>query len=98
MYTCYKFVGLYENKFILNCVIILFIIVQFNRMDSGSNIRGRDSAWKYCTHMEGNRNGTVFHYYGLVIKGGGITHFKFHLSHLDPHSNTKKSVQMCLRK
>ena len=78
----------------MNCVIILFIIVQFNRMDSGSNIGGRDSAWKYYTHMEGNRNGIVFPYYGLVIKGGGITHFKFHLSHLDPHSNTKK-VSKC---
>ena len=23
-------------------------------------------------------------------KSGGITHLKFHLSHTDPHSNTKK--------
>ena len=40
--------------------------------------------------MEGNRNGTVCNYCGLVIKSGGITHFKFHISHSDPHSNTKK--------
>ena len=40
--------------------------------------------------MEGNRNGTICNYYGLVIRSGGITRFKFHLSHLDPHSNTKK--------
>ena len=25
-----------------------------------------------------------------MIKSGGITRFKFHLSHTDPHSNTKK--------
>ena len=26
----------------------------------------------------------------MVIKSGGITRFKFHLSHTDPHSNSKK--------
>ena len=40
--------------------------------------------------MEGNRNGTVCNYCGSVIKSGGITHFKFHLSHSYLHSNTKK--------
>ena len=25
-----------------------------------------------------------------MIKSGGITRFKFHLSHTDPHSNIKK--------
>ena len=40
--------------------------------------------------MEGNRNGTICNYYGLVIRRGGITRFKYHLSHSDPHSNTKK--------
>ena len=40
--------------------------------------------------MEENRNGTVCNYCGLVIRSGEITHFKFHLSHSDPHSNTKK--------
>ena len=59
-------------------------------MASGNNIGGRDPAWKYCTHMEGNRNGTICNYCGLVIRSGGITHFKYHLSHSDPHSNTKK--------
>ena len=59
-------------------------------MDSGRNIGGRDPAWKYCTHMEGNRNGTISNCYGLVIKSGEITRFKFHLSHSDPHLNTKK--------
>ena len=40
--------------------------------------------------MEGNKNGTICNYYGLMIKSGGITRFKFHLSHTDRHSNTKK--------
>ena len=59
-------------------------------MDNRSNIGGRDPAWKYCTHVEGNRNGTVCNYCGFVIKSGAITCFKFHLSHSDPYSNTKK--------
>ena len=57
---------------------------------SGGNIVSRDPAWRYCTHMEGNKNITICIYYGLMIKSGGITRFKFHLSHTDPHSNTKK--------
>ena len=59
-------------------------------MDSGNNIGSRDPTWKYCTHVEGNRNGTICNYCGLVIKSGEITHFKFHLSHSYLHSNTKK--------
>ena len=59
-------------------------------MDGGSNIGGRDPAWKYCIHVEGHRNSIVCNYYGLVIRCGGITRFKFHLSHSDPRSNTKK--------
>ena len=57
---------------------------------SGGNIVGRDIAWRYFTQVEGNKNGTICNYCGLMIKSGGITHFKFHLSHTDPHSNTKK--------
>ena len=62
-------------------------------MDSGSGSNstgGRDPAWKYCTHTEGNRNGTICNFGGMVIKSGGITQFKFHLSHTNPHSNSKK--------
>ena len=59
-------------------------------MASRSNIGGRDLTWKYCTHMQKNRNGIVCNYCGLVIRSGGITRFKYHLSHLDPHYNTKK--------
>ena len=57
---------------------------------SGSNTGGRDPAWKYCTPIEGNRNGTICNFCGMIIKSGGITWFKFHLSHSNPHSNSKK--------
>ena len=57
---------------------------------SGSNIGGRDPAWKYYTPIEGNRNGIICNFCGMVIKSGGITQFKFHLSYTDPHSNSKK--------
>ena len=40
--------------------------------------------------MEGNRNGTICNYCDLVIRSSGITRFKYHLSHSDPHYNTKK--------
>nr|WJZ88460.1 hypothetical protein VitviT2T_007756 [Vitis vinifera] len=59
-------------------------------MASESDTMGRDPCWKYCTPMEGNKNGTICNYCGLAIKSGGITRFKFHLSHTDPNSNTKK--------
>ena len=56
---------------------------------SGSNTGGRDPALKYCTPIERNRNCTICNFCGMVIKSGGITLFKFHLSHTDPHSNSK---------
>ena len=58
------------------------------RMASGS--RGLDPAWRYCAPLEGHKNGTICNFCGLSIKSGGITRLKFHLSHTDPHSNTKK--------
>ena len=51
---------------------------------------GRDPAWRHCAPLEGHKNGTICNYCGLSIKSGGITRLKFHLSHTDPHSNTKK--------
>ena len=57
---------------------------------SGSNIGGRNPVLKYCTPIEGNRNDTICNFCGMVIKSDGITWFKFHLSHTDPHSNSKK--------
>ncbi|XP_059592225.1 uncharacterized protein LOC132253622 [Vitis vinifera] len=58
--------------------------------EGGSALPGRDPAWKYCLPIEGNRNGTICNFCGLVMKSGGITRFKFHLMQKDPHNNTKK--------
>ena len=60
--------------------------------ESGSGVMGRDPYWKYCTPVEGNKNGTICNYCGLTIKNDRITHFKLYLSHTDPNSNTKKWV------
>ena len=70
----------------------MITIIEVYRMDSGSGSTagGRDPAWKYCTPIEGNRNDTICNFCGMVIKSGGVTRFKFNLSHTDPHSNSKK--------
>ena len=57
-------------------------------MTSGSG--GRDPTWRYYTLVMGNKNGIIYNYCGLMIKSGRITRFKFHLSHMDPYSSTKK--------
>ena len=69
-----------DSNFIFNKITCVY------RMASG----GRAPTWRYCTSLEGNKNGTICNYYDLMIKSGGITRLKFHLSHTDPHSNTKK--------
>ena len=61
---------------------------------SGSNTRGRDPACKYCTPIEGNINDIICNFYGMVIKSGGSTRFKFHLSHTYSHSNSKKCLNV----
>ena len=61
-------------------------------MASGSG--GRDPAWRYCAPLEVHKNGTICNYCGLSIKSCGITRLKFHLSHTDPYSNTKKCPNM----
>ena len=57
-------------------------------MASGSG--SQCPAWRYCTSLERHKNGTICNYCGLMIKSGGVTRLKFHLSNIDPHSNTKK--------
>ena len=57
-------------------------------MASGSG--GRNPALRYCTPLEGHKNGTIYNYCGLSIKSDGITRLKFNLSYTDPHSNIKK--------
>ena len=53
----------------------MITIIEVYKMDSGSgsNIGGHDPAWKYCTPIEGNINGTICNFCGMVIKSGGIT-------------------------
>ena len=69
----------------------MITIIEFYRMDSGSGSTsgGRDPTWKYCTPIKGNKNGKICNFCGMNIKSGGISRFKFHLSHIDPHSNSK---------
>ncbi|RVW95605.1 hypothetical protein CK203_039065 [Vitis vinifera] len=64
--------------------------------EGGSAVPGRDPAWKYCLQIEGNRNGTICNFCGLVMKSGGITRFKSHLMHKDLHNNTKKCPRVPL--
>ena len=70
----------------------MITIIEVYRMDSGSgsNTGGRDPTLKYCTPIQGHRSGIICKFCGMVIKSGGITRFKFHLSHTDPYSNSKK--------
>ncbi|WKA13456.1 hypothetical protein VitviT2T_030753 [Vitis vinifera] len=56
----------------------------------GCGTFGRDLAWKYCSPLEGNRNGTICNFCGLVMKSGGTSRFKYHLAHRDLNNNTKK--------
>ena len=60
----------------------------------GSGTFDRDLAWKYCSPLEGNRNGTICNFCGLVMKSGDISWFKYHLAHRDPNSNTKKCLSV----
>ncbi|WJZ82965.1 hypothetical protein VitviT2T_002686 [Vitis vinifera] len=66
-------------------------------MASENGIMGRDPCWKYCTPMEGNKNGTICNYCGLAIKSGGITHFNF-TYHIQTLIQIQKSVLTCLQK
>ncbi|RVX07648.1 hypothetical protein CK203_021957 [Vitis vinifera] len=60
----------------------------------GSGTFGRDLAWKYCSPLEGNQNGTIFNFCGLVMKSRGISRFKYHLAHRDSNNNTKKCLSV----
>ena len=74
----------------------MITIIEVYRMNNGngSTNGGCDPAWKYCTPIKENRNSSICNFYGMVIKSGRITRFKFHLSHIDPHSNSKKCLNV----
>ena len=59
-------------------------------MTTSGESGNRDPAWKYCFPLEGNKNGTRCKFCNLVLQGGGITPFKFHLIDTDPRKNSKK--------
>lgn len=49
----------------------------------------KDPAWNYAFPFEGTTKGTICKFCNVVIKSGGITRFKFHLSGLDPAKNIR---------
>ncbi|KAH6823718.1 hypothetical protein C2S53_004454 [Perilla frutescens var. hirtella] len=49
-----------------------------------------DPAWKYCKPIPDNKNGIICNFCGLVHQSGGITFFKYHLSHTDLRKNSRK--------
>ncbi|XP_048427360.1 uncharacterized protein LOC125471206 isoform X1 [Pyrus x bretschneideri] len=56
-----------------------------------SGVTKRDPAWEHEDPIDGNKHGTICKYYGRVMKSGGMTRLKYHLSGLDPENN----VQQC---
>ncbi|KAM2525755.1 hypothetical protein TB1_023232 [Malus domestica] len=58
-------------------------------MSSGAT--KRDPAWEHGYLIDGNKYGTICKYCGRVMKSGGVTQLKYHLSGLDP----AKNVQRC---
>ncbi|KAM2783794.1 hypothetical protein COP1_013239 [Malus domestica] len=51
----------------------------------------RDPAWEHGDPIDGNKHGTICKYCGRVMKSGGVTRLKYHLSGFDP----SKNVQQC---
>ncbi len=66
------------------------LLISYNKMTTSGESGNRDPAWKYCLPLEGNKNGTRCKFCNLVLQGGGITRFKFHLTDADPRKNSKK--------
>ncbi|RVW56997.1 hypothetical protein CK203_070574 [Vitis vinifera] len=61
-----------------------------------SGMFSRDVAWKYCSPVEGNLNGIICNFCGLLMKRRDISQFKFHLAHRDSNNNTKKCPKVPL--
>ena len=45
--------------------------------DGGIGMFGQDLAWKYCSPLKGNQNGTICNFCGLVMNSGGISRLKY---------------------
>ncbi|KAM1168016.1 hypothetical protein ACFX19_030506 [Malus domestica] len=52
-----------------------------------SGVTKRDPAWEHGDPIDGNKHGTICKYCGRVMKSGGVTRLKYHLSGLDPAKN-----------
>ncbi|KAM1402555.1 hypothetical protein ACFX2I_011279 [Malus domestica] len=50
----------------------------------------RDPAWEHGDPIDGNKHGTICKYCGHVMKSGGVTRLKHHLSGLDPRHNVQR--------
>ena len=55
-----------------------------------SGVTNCDPAWEHGDPLDINKNGTVFKYCGQVMKSGGVTRLKYHLSGLDPGNNVQR--------
>ncbi|XP_060672832.1 uncharacterized protein LOC132803604 [Ziziphus jujuba] len=54
----------------------------------------RDPAWEYGFPIEGNKSGTICKYCNRVMKSGGVTRLKYHLSGIDPSHNVQPCGQV----
>ena len=43
----------------------------------GSGMFSRNLAWKYCSPLKGNQNGTICNFCGLLMNSGGISRLKY---------------------
>ncbi|KAI5317211.1 hypothetical protein L3X38_036918 [Prunus dulcis] len=55
-----------------------------------SGVVKRDPAWEHGDPIDGNKNGSICKYCGRVMKSGGVTRLKYHLSGLDPGNNVQR--------
>ncbi|XP_060667885.1 uncharacterized protein LOC132799608 [Ziziphus jujuba] len=54
----------------------------------------RDPAWEHDFPIEGNKSGTICKYCNRVMKSGGVTRLKYHLSGIDPSHNVQPCGQV----
>ena len=55
-----------------------------------SGVTKRDPALEHGDPIDRNKHGTICKYCGRVMKSGGVTRLKYHLSGLDPGNNVQR--------
>ncbi|KAM1331064.1 hypothetical protein ACFX13_044378 [Malus domestica] len=55
-----------------------------------SGVTKRDPAWEHGDPIDRNKHGTICKYCGRVMKSGGVTRLKYHLSGLDLGNNVQR--------